>query len=182
MKACRLLLAVELLIELYGTPIGSVMDNVSKVIDEAVSNVRFTDGTAATCSILRSKVSAVASGVDDTKATFWNLAGATTDAAKIESRHVQVTVEVSYSLNGAETEQLADRLVAIVDMAEAKGLFTVDTTANLRAKDVEVLTLESPDDHDLVLAKAVLDGYPVPHADEAVHRLASQIDPTHRVV
>lgn len=88
---------------------------------------------------------------------------------------LRLVVEVVYELYDAQTEQMAENLQSIVDHAEANGFFTGSTTANVRSLDAEILTLDTPDSHELVLARALVQGNSVPHADADVLALASTL-------
>lgn len=173
MKKCRLQLTADLLFELYGASIVSLTDNLDDIVEQAKACFHFTRDTAATVLDIETKVTVSASGQKQIASVFWNAGTGLGEGA--EAASLQLIIDVTYLLNGEETETMADYLTAFIDQAEASGAFTLRTTANLRAKDVEVLTLETPDSHDLVLARAIVEGSQVPHADGEVQRLASQL-------
>jgi len=173
MKKCRLRLTADLLFELYGASIVSLTDSLDDMVEHARACFRFTRDTAAIPLAIESKVTVSASGEKEIASVFWNVVNGHGEGAEAVS--IQLIIDVTYLLNGEETETMADYLMAFIDQAEASGSFTLRTKANLRAKDVEVLTLETPDSHDLVLARAIVEGSRVSHADGEVQRLAGQI-------
>lgn len=88
---------------------------------------------------------------------------------------LRLVVEVVYELYGAQTEQMAENFQSIVDHPETNGYFTGSTPANVRSLDTEILTLETPDSHGLVLARVLVEGNSVPHAVAEVLALASTL-------